>query len=328
MFGDGKIHKKAVGIAKNIVIQVAPSKRISIDALCYDVGDRYDLIIERECLHALQIGTDWSKHFWYIAMERGVVLLNVHYTKDHQRLHVDTDDDGDQEVESDVSYESEEEQYIDQDDCEEGYLLMEASDEEDDTYGPESPQEDRLSKFIDNIQIQDNIDLEDKKKLLQVIYRYKDCFGTSYDYLSTTNLVKFHVDTEGAKPIFKRPYASMSNSEKETLKKDLEEMVNNGILTPNTYVPGGNSKSSGWAFPVRYVPKKTGDRRLVTNFRPLNEVTIRDPWPMPNMVDVIESLAGSNWFVNADLLKAFQQIAVVDNLPASAAVFTLRCNPF
>ncbi|CEP11273.1 hypothetical protein, partial, partial [Parasitella parasitica] len=218
MFGDGKIHK-AVGIAKNIVIQVGPSKRISIDALCYDVGDRYDLIIGREGLHALQIGTDWSKHFWYITMERGVVPLNVHYTKDHQRLHVDTDDDGDQ-AESDVSYESEEEQYIDQDDYEEGYLIMEASDEEDDTYGPELPQEDRLGKLINDIQIQDNIDLEDKKKLLQIIYRYKDCFGTSYDHLSTTNLVKFHVDTGDAKPIFKRPYASMSNSEKETLKKD------------------------------------------------------------------------------------------------------------
>ncbi|CEP11772.1 hypothetical protein, partial, partial [Parasitella parasitica] len=110
-------------------------------------------------------------------------------------------------------------------------------------------------------------------------------------------------------------------------------MVNNGILIPNTYVPG-NSKSSGWAFPVRYVPKKTGDRRLVTNFRPLNEVTIRDPWPMPNMVDVIESLAGSNWFVNADLLKAFQQIKVDSdsinkltiNTPYEA--YSYKCMPF
>ncbi|CEP13071.1 hypothetical protein, partial, partial [Parasitella parasitica] len=64
----------------------------------------------REGLHALQIGTDWSKHFWYISMEQGVVPLNVHYTKDHGRTNDDSDDEGNNSVESDVSYESEDEQ--------------------------------------------------------------------------------------------------------------------------------------------------------------------------------------------------------------------------
>ncbi|CEP13072.1 hypothetical protein [Parasitella parasitica] len=97
---------------------------------------------------------------------------------------------------------------------------MEASDDEELNYDPELPPEERLGKLVDNIQSQDNINQEDKEKLLQLIHQYKDCFRTSYDHLSTTSLVKFHVDTGDAKPIFKRPYASMSNSEKETLKKD------------------------------------------------------------------------------------------------------------
>jgi hypothetical protein len=104
--------------------------------------------------------------------------------------------------------------------------------------------------------------------------------------LSRTNLLKFHVDTGNAKPIYKRPYAFLSHSEKETLKKNLEDMVSNGILVPSTHIPG-NSANGGWSFPCRYVPKKTGDKRLVTNFKDLNAVTVRDPWPLPNLIDVV-----------------------------------------
>lgn len=54
----------------------------------------------------------------------------------------------------------------------------------------------------------------------------------------------------------------------------------------------------------------TGDKRLVSNFKELNAVTVRDPWLLPNLIDVIESLSGAKWFSVLDLVKAFQQIAV------------------
>ena len=197
----------------------------------------------------------------------------MHYSKDHQRTKINSENEYEDEVESDVSYNSEEEQYIDQDDYKEGYLIMEVSNEESDRdFTIPRSKEERLGHLLEDIQNQDNL--------------------------------------------------------------SLEEMVNKGILVPNTYVPG-NSKSSGWSFPVRYVPKKTGDKRSVTNFRLLNEVTIRDPWPMPNMVNVLESLAVSNYYVNADLLKAFQQIAVdsdsidkltIINTPYGA--YSYKCMPF
>ncbi|KAG0733775.1 hypothetical protein G6F16_013447 [Rhizopus arrhizus] len=110
-------------------------------------------------------------------------------------------------------------------------------------------------------------------------------------------------------------------------------MVNNGILIPNTHVPG-NSKQAGWSFPCRYVPKKTGDKRLVTNFQDLNAVTVRDTWPLPSVVDVLEHLAGAQWFSVCDLLKAFQQIAVEEEsipkltIATPWGTYSYRCMPF
>src|SRR6478735_688804 len=42
----------------------------------------------------------------------------------------------------------------------------------------------------------------------------------------------------------------------------------------------------------------------------LNAVTVRDTWPLPNLVDVLEELGNSTVFSCLDCLKGFHQIAV------------------
>jgi hypothetical protein len=322
MFGDGNFYKP-IGLAKNLRIKVGDSETISVDALCFDVQKRYDVIVGREGLHALRIGTDWATHFWYINSDNGVLPFDVHYTKDNKRIEIDSDES---------EYNIDDDDFIDDEDSEEGFLIMEASDSEDENDEHNDPEK-RLGEMIGRIEKLEDIDDEEKKVLTDLIFQYKHCFGTEYKHLSQTNLVKFHVDTGNAKPIYKRPYAFLSNSEKQLLRKELEEMVNSGILIPSTHAPG-NSAYGGWSFPCRFVPKKTGDKRLVTNFKELNAVTVRDPWPLPNLIDVIESLAGAKWYAVLDLLKAFQQIAVEEaSIPKLTITtpwgnYSYRCVPF
>lgn len=337
MFGDGKF-QEVIGIARNLQLRVGQSSLVSVSALCFDVGDKYDFIVGREGLHTLNIGTDWSTHYWYIKTKDAILPLNVYYVKNHLRGDgIDTDEDVPHQEEEDLSEYSDEEEYFDQDDSEEGYLIVEASDDENEGfnqyYGPKEDPEKRLGRLIKNIQDQANIKDAEKDRLIELIYEFKDCFGTDFKHTSTTNLLKFHVDTGDHKPIYKKPYGFLSFSEKETLKKDLQEMDDNAILIPSTHVPG-NSKSGGWSFPCRYVPKKGGQKRLATNFRDLNAITVRDPWSMPNVVDDLETLAGADWFACCDLLKAFQQIAVEDESIPKLTIaspwgsYSYRCLPF
>lgn len=337
MFGDGKTHYP-IGLIQGLQVKVGASRTVSIDALCYDVGDKYNFIIGREGMHFLRLGTDWDTHFWYVKTDNGVVPLDIFYTK-NGTVRDESDDESDNVI-LDDTHDVDGDYYIDQDDDEEAFIIMESYDDDDDDIVTEETKdttinsdEQRFGELITKIRNIDDINEEDKDKLTEIVIKYKDCFGTGYDHLTQTNLLKFHVDTGSARPVYKRPYPFLSFSEKEMLKKDLEEMVQNGILVPTTHVPG-NSKNSGWSFPCRYVKKKTGDYRLVTNFKDLNAVTVRDTWPLPNVVDVIESLAGAKWFSVIDLLKAFQQIAVEEESIPKLTIatpwgnYSYKCVPF
>ncbi|KAI8643357.1 hypothetical protein BD408DRAFT_401960 [Parasitella parasitica] len=217
IFGDGK-SRECIGIArKNLQLRVGNSQLVSISALSFDVGDKYDFIVGREGLHALNIA-DWSTHYLYIKSNEALHPLEVHYVKNPHREGPDTEDE--QPQDEDLSEYSEEEEYLDQDDSEEGYLIMEASDEENETskppFGPVEDPEKRLGRLVEGIMKQDNITREDKEHLVNVINEFKDCFGSGYEHMSTTNLLKFHVDTGNHKPIYKKPYGFLSFSEKET----------------------------------------------------------------------------------------------------------------
>lgn len=132
----------------------------------------------------------------------------------------------------------------------------------------------------------------------------QDAFGVGYEDLKQTNLVKFHVNTGDAKPVMKRPFQGVSYSELEMLKKDIADMVASGVLIPAMH-SRVESHNGGWAFQIMYVRKKDGSKRLVTTFQDLNKVTVRDPWPLPVIANVVESFHGARFFTGLDMLKGF-----------------------
>lgn len=219
------------------------------------------------------------------------------------------------------------------DEDEEEFFLIIASDEEEEdcTGDKQKPKlnnlcsidvDPRLGTLVNKICDNELLTVQQKEQLIELVKDYVECFGVDYSHLSQTNLVEFHVDTGDAKPIYRRPYPNMSFADKEFLKKDLEEMVANGVLTPTMHSPK-NASRSGWSFPWRYIKKKTGDRRLVTQFQDLNKVTVRDPWPLPNLQDIIESFGDSKVLSAVDCLKGFHQIKVDEESIPKLTITTL-----
>jgi hypothetical protein len=72
-------------------------------------------------------------------------------------------------------------------------------------------------------------------------------------------------------PISKRPYR-MPVNELVELKKQLAELRANGFIHPS---------SSPWGPPVLFVEKKDGTQRMCADYRSLNEVTIKNKYPLP-----------------------------------------------
>jgi hypothetical protein len=59
--------------------------------------------------------------------------------------------------------------------------------------------------------------------------------------------------------------------------------------------------SSSWGAPVLFVEKKDSRKRLVVDYRLLNEVTTKNKYPLPNINDLFDQLKGAKVFSKMDL---------------------------
>lgn len=70
---------------------------------------------------------------------------------------------------------------------------------------------------------------------------------------------------------------------------------------------------------VFFVAKKDGSLRLVTDYRALNEVTIKNMYPLPLIDELFDSLGGSQYFSKIDLTAGYSQIRVKEeDIPKTA----------
>ncbi|WVZ76319.1 hypothetical protein U9M48_024303 [Paspalum notatum var. saurae] len=102
-------------------------------------------------------------------------------------------------------------------------------------------------------------------------------------------------------PIAKRPYR-MAPIEQEEVKKNIDELLAKGYIRPS---------SSPWAFPVLLVEKKdTNEKRMCVDYRALNEVTIKNKYPLPRIDDLFDQLQGACAFSKIDLRSGYHQLTI------------------
>ena len=96
-----------------------------------------------------------------------------------------------------------------------------------------------------------------------------------------------------------RPIYRMSPAELEELKKQLDDMLKKGFISPS---------KSPYAAPVMLVPKADGTKRLVVDFRKLNEDTIKNRYALPLVDELFDQVQGAQYFSKIDLRTGFYQI--------------------
>ena len=114
--------------------------------------------------------------------------------------------------------------------------------------------------------------------------------------------------------IAKRPYR-MAASELAELKKQLEELQRIGFIRPS---------SSPLGAPVLFVKKKDGSMRLCVDYRALNEVTIKNKYPLPRIDDLFDQLKGAKYFSKIDLRSGYFQLKIRESDIPKTAYHPLR----
>jgi hypothetical protein len=98
------------------------------------------------------------------------------------------------------------------------------------------------------------------------------------------------------------------------LKKQIEELLSKGFIRPS---------SSPWGAPTLFVDKKDGSRRLCIDYRSLNEVTIKNKYPLPRIEDLFDQMRGAKVFSKIYLRSCYHQLKIqMDDIPKTA--FTSR----
>jgi hypothetical protein len=104
---------------------------------------------------------------------------------------------------------------------------------------------------------------QQKDRLVQFLARHRNVFAKDMTEIGCTNLYEHSIDTGDAQPQ-KRCYSRLSPKEKLDVDKQIDEMLENGIISPC---------NSPWISPVILVAKKTGGYRFAIDYRLLNKVT-------------------------------------------------------
>ena len=90
-----------------------------------------------------------------------------------------------------------------------------------------------------------------------------------------------------------------------TLAKEVTEYLD-GEMTSGKIQPS-ESKTAAACF---YVPKKDGTRRLVIDYRNINEVTVNDKFPIPLQEDLLEKVREAKIFSKLDLRMGYNNIRI------------------
>jgi hypothetical protein len=136
---------------------------------------------------------------------------------------------------------------------------------------------------------------------IPVVCEFLDVFPEDLLGLPPERDVEFVIELKpGTTPISRRSYR-MPPNELVELKTQLQDLLEKGFIQPS---------SSPWGCPAIFVKKKDQTLRMCVDYRPLNEVTIKNKYPLPRIDILLHQLTGARVFSKIDLRLGYHQIRI------------------
>jgi len=138
--------------------------------------------------------------------------------------------------------------------------------------------------------VNSKLSVDEEAALLGLVNEYCDCFATSLDELGSTPLrtVGIH-EVPNSWQVVCRPYRT-TRADREEISKIVQEWKSSGGVVDTV---------SPYVSPVLLV-KQDGKNRLCVDYRRLNKQTIRQHYPLPDMLEQLEALAAGKMFMQLD----------------------------
>ena len=151
-------------------------------------------------------------------------------------------------------------------------------------------------------------------ELIPVVSEYPNVFPEELPGMPPDRELEFAIDLVPGTTLIHKKYYRMPSLELVELKKQLDEMLQKGYIRPS---------SSPWGSPAIFVDKKDGSLRMCVDYRQLNDITIKNKYPLPRIDDLFDQLGGAKLFSKIDLRTGYHQLKIKKgDIPKTA--FTTR----
>ena len=157
------------------------------------------------------------------------------------------------------------------------------------------------------------LEAEARRLVLERFHKWIKVFGKKQlERMPTRKLWDHTIDVkEGFVPKKGKVYP-LSREEREEVREFVKEQLRKGYIRP--------SKSPQMAL-VFFVGKKDGKKRMVQDYRYLNEWTIKNNYPLPLISDVLENIGTKKLFTKMDLRWEYNNMRIKEG-DEWKAVFT------
>lgn len=135
-----------------------------------------------------------------------------------------------------------------------------------------------------------------------LLKQYADVFPDTLPHgLPPSRSIDHRIELKPGSAPTNRPIYRMSPPELDEVKKQIDQLMQAGFIRPS---------KSPFGAPLLLVKKKDGSMRMCVDYRALNEITIKNSYPLPRIDELFDRLQGAKIFSKIDLRNGYHQIRI------------------
>ncbi|CAF1164741.1 unnamed protein product [Rotaria magnacalcarata] len=142
-------------------------------------------------------------------------------------------------------------------------------------------------------------DLPQFHELKQILTKYQPLFDTSRTTMAQTSIPHV-ICTSDNPPISSKPYPQTLEKQNATFEI-IQQMIRNKQI---------RASSSQYASTILLIKKRDGSHHFIVDYRKLNQITIQDKFPLPNLEQTIQMVGGHEYYSTLYLRSGYFQIPI------------------
>ena len=141
--------------------------------------------------------------------------------------------------------------------------------------------------------------LDERQRLQTILWKYGKLFDLRQPSV-VNDMVHEAIETGTHPPIYTPPYR-VSYRDEQVQRDEISKLLRQGVI---------EESASPWSSPIVLVRKKDGSVRFCVDFRKLNNVTVKDAFPIPRIDDMFDHLSEAQYYTTIDFKSGYFQVAL------------------